>query len=92
MGIQAEGRRGLPWRVGSCAGVMSLGVEREIPERKTWRQGLVDRSPILWGLAYLVKESGLCFAGKREPVKFSGQGSDMLVAVHKIDSSGKNGQ
>lgn len=72
--------------------MMSLGVEREIPERKTWRQGLVDGSPIQWGLAYLVQESGLCFASKREPMKVSGQRSDMLIAVHEIDSSGKNGQ
>lgn len=47
---------------------------------------------ILRALAYLVKEFGLCFAGKREPMKVSGQGSDILVAVHEIDSSGSNVQ
>ena len=34
------------------------------------------------GLAHLVKEFGLRFAGKKEPIKVSGQGSNLLVALY----------
>ena len=65
VGIKAQGSRGLIWGVGSWAGAMGLGAEREITERKTRRRGMVDVDPIPRALPTSVRNLDFALQAKR---------------------------
>lgn len=79
MVIKAWKSRRHVWGMVNWARAMSLEVETESSKE---RHEMVDGGYIVQGLSHLVKEFGLCFAGKKEPIKVARQGSNLLVAVY----------
>lgn len=82
MVIKAWKSRGHVWGMVNWARAMSLEVETESSKE---RHEMVDGGYIVQGLSHLVKEFGLCFAGKKEPIKLPVRGvTYLLLCISKI--------